>query len=191
MCVRLSAVWAACYKRLVSRAIASVCWGHAEPNWAWFWTRTHTLRGYSVFLCVKDTTQLSDLKFFPCPAPQYSAPSSYIILLSGAIACVWEDTSYCSWLRAQYTPACSRLGCLSALSLSNDNYPSIAQAALLEMKMDWISVKCAGRCIVAATRNYSVKTTEPLPPSLDETLNLTHLLQCWLQGPRSGLIHFM
>lgn len=56
---------------------------------------------------------------------------------------------------------CSRAGRFSALSFSNDNYPSMVGALLWEMKMDGISVECSGRCIAVATRNYTVRTIEP------------------------------
>lgn len=38
----------------------------------------------------------------------------------------------------------SRVSRFSVLSFSNDNYPSIGGALLLEMKMDGISVECSG-----------------------------------------------
>ena len=67
------------------------------------------------------------------------------------------------FLTHTHTPILASL--VSVLSFGNDNYPSIGGALLLEMKMDGISVKCSGRCIVAATRNYTVRTIEP-PHSL-------------------------
>lgn len=170
VCVWVWAVWAACYKRLVSWAIASLCVGvtASQTVCACLWTRTHTLCGYSVYLfvcvCVgvKDTTLLPDPKFFTIP----SLCIHTVVIYNPA---VWGSSVYqrghlfhcrCAHKRT-HALCCSRLSCFSALSLSNDNYPSMVGALLLEMKMDWISAECAGRCVVAATRNYTVRTIEP------------------------------
>lgn len=75
--------------------------------------------------------------------------------------------------RAHFLPRVSRF---SVLAFSNDNYPSIGGALLLEMKMDGISAECSDRSVVAATRNYTVRTIES--PPFNETLNVTHLHQC-------------
>lgn len=77
----------------------------------------------------------------------------------------------------------TRVGRFSALSFSNDNYPSIGRPLVLETKMDGICVECSGCCVVAATRNYTVGTIEPPPsppppppPAFNETLNLSFLI---------------
>lgn len=79
------------------------------------------------------------------------------------------------------TLCASRVSRFSALSFSNDNYPSIGRPLVLETKMDGICVDCSGCCVVAATRNYTVRTIEPPPPpphpaAFNETLNLSFLI---------------
>lgn len=160
----------------------SVWRGHSGANCLCIFANTYSflwVLAFHVFICerLRIFVLFFSLHIHPCHN------MCVCVCVSWAVVVSWADIlSHCDFPPNLCTHSCightasPHLSYFSALSLSNDNYLSMAGAVHLEMKMDWIS---SGRCVVVATCNYTVRTIEP---PLNETLNLTHLHPCWLQG---------